>query len=98
MIRIWTGQPTTSSACPRTARRLLAGPPVIDQPAGVPGPRRHRRDEGAKVVRALDRGRRRQLSDNYGKFARMALREVADVPSPKILEIRSGLGGLSRKL
>ena len=28
----------------------------------------------------------------------MALREVADVPSPKILEIRSGLGGLSRKL
>lgn len=46
-----------------------------------------------KVIRSLDRKRR-----FHERCARMALREVADVPSPKILELGSGLGGLSRKL
>jgi ubiquinone/menaquinone biosynthesis C-methylase UbiE len=32
------------------------------------------------------------------KFARIVLDEVADVPDPKILELGSGHGGLSRKL
>lgn len=32
------------------------------------------------------------------KFARVVLDEVADVPDPKILELGSGHGGLSRKL
>jgi hypothetical protein len=39
-----------------------------------------------KVVRTLDRGGRRRWFGIYGKCARIALREVADVPSPKILE------------
>jgi ubiquinone/menaquinone biosynthesis C-methylase UbiE len=51
-----------------------------------------------KVVRSLDRGGRRRWFGIYGKCARMALDEVADVPSPKILELGSGLGGLSEKL
>jgi SAM-dependent methyltransferase len=51
-----------------------------------------------KVIRSLDRnGRRRWIGLNK-KFARIALGEVADVPSPKILELGAGLGGLSRKL
>jgi ubiquinone/menaquinone biosynthesis C-methylase UbiE len=51
-----------------------------------------------KVVRSLDRDGRRRFFGAYERFARMALHEVADVPSPKILELGSGLGGLSRKL
>src|SRR5882724_148202 len=35
---------------------------------------------------------------NTEKFARIVLDEVADVPDPKILELGSGHGGLSRKL
>ena len=35
---------------------------------------------------------------NTEKFAHIALDEVADVPDPKILELGSGHGGLSRKL
>jgi SAM-dependent methyltransferase len=48
------------------------------------------------VVRSLDRVER--WFGNHNKFARMALGEVADVPCPKILELGSGHGGLSRKL
>jgi SAM-dependent methyltransferase len=51
-----------------------------------------------KVIRSLDRGGRRRWFGTYGKIARMVLGEVADVPAPKILELGSGLGGLSRKL
>jgi ubiquinone/menaquinone biosynthesis C-methylase UbiE len=48
------------------------------------------------VVRSLDREAR---WFGYNKmFARIALREVANVPSPKILELGAGHGGLSRKL
>jgi hypothetical protein len=35
---------------------------------------------------------------NTERFARIVLDEVADVPDPKILELGSGHGGLSRKL
>jgi ubiquinone/menaquinone biosynthesis C-methylase UbiE len=51
-----------------------------------------------KVVRSLDRGGRRRWFGIYGKCARIVLDEVADVPSPKILELGAGLGGLSEKL
>jgi SAM-dependent methyltransferase len=51
-----------------------------------------------KVVSALDRGGRRQRFGTYQKYARMALGEVPDGLPPKILELGSGLGGLSRKL
>ena len=51
-----------------------------------------------KVVQSLDRGGRRRRFGIYGKCARIALDEVADVPSPKILELGAGLGGLSEKL
>ena len=51
-----------------------------------------------KVIRSLDRGGRRRWFGINEKCARMALKEVADVPSPKILELGSGLGGLSEKL
>ncbi|MGV0875027.1 class I SAM-dependent methyltransferase [Mycolicibacterium sp. XJ879] len=51
-----------------------------------------------KVMSALDRAGRRRWIGIHGKCARMALREVADVPSPKILELGAGLGGLSSKL
>jgi ubiquinone/menaquinone biosynthesis C-methylase UbiE len=51
-----------------------------------------------RVVRSLDRVEQRRLFGRHEKFARMALREVANIPSPKILELGSGLGGLSRKL
>jgi ubiquinone/menaquinone biosynthesis C-methylase UbiE len=55
-------------------------------------------DDGVKrsVIRALE-----WTGDVFGnteKFARIALDEVADVPDPKILELGSGHGGLSRKL
>jgi SAM-dependent methyltransferase len=49
-----------------------------------------------KVICSLDRFGR--LFGEHKKFARMALGEVANVPSPKILELGSGHGGLSRML
>ncbi|ORV56685.1 class I SAM-dependent methyltransferase [Mycobacterium fragae] len=48
------------------------------------------------VVRALDRGGR--IFGTHKKFARIALNEVTDVPDPKVLELGSGHGGLSRAL
>lgn len=51
-----------------------------------------------KVMAALDRAGRRRWIGIHGKCARMVLDEVADVPSPKILELGAGLGGLSSKL
>lgn len=51
-----------------------------------------------KVMAALDRAGRRRWIGVHEKCARMALREVAGVRSPKILELGAGLGGLSRKL
>jgi ubiquinone/menaquinone biosynthesis C-methylase UbiE len=51
-----------------------------------------------RVIRSLDRnGRRRWIGVNK-RLARIVLGEVADIPSPKILELGAGLGGLSRKL
>lgn len=51
-----------------------------------------------KVIRSLDRGGRRRWLGVHEQCARMALGEVADIPSPRILELGSGLGGLSSKL
>ena len=51
-----------------------------------------------KVVESLDRTGRRRVLGNYELCARAALDEVADIDSPKILELGCGLGGLSRKL
>lgn len=51
-----------------------------------------------KVVQALDRTGRRRWIGAYDRIARVALAEVKDVPSPKILELGAGVGGLSRKL
>lgn len=51
-----------------------------------------------RVIHALDRRQRRRFYGAYGIFARLALGEVADIPCPKILELGSGNGGLSRKL
>src|ERR1700760_1619643 len=48
------------------------------------------------VIRALDWTG--EFLGNTEKFARIVLDEVADVPDPKILELGSGHGGLSRKL
>jgi SAM-dependent methyltransferase len=48
------------------------------------------------VVRSLDFGAR--ILGRHKKFARIALSEVADVPDPRILELGSGHGGLSRAL
>jgi SAM-dependent methyltransferase len=55
-------------------------------------------DEGIKrsVVRALEWTG--EFFGNTERFARIALDEVADVADPKILELGSGHGGLSRKL
>jgi SAM-dependent methyltransferase len=55
-------------------------------------------DDGVKrsVIRALEWSG--EVFGNTEKFARIALDEVADVPDPKILELGSGHGGLSRKL
>jgi SAM-dependent methyltransferase len=49
-----------------------------------------------KVVRSLDRSGR--IFGIHKKLARVALDEVADLPDPKILELGSGHGGLSRAL
>jgi ubiquinone/menaquinone biosynthesis C-methylase UbiE len=51
-----------------------------------------------KVVRALDRAGRRRLRGAHQKLAKIVLAEVADVPSPMILELGAGLGGLSSKV
>lgn len=51
-----------------------------------------------KVIDALDRSGRRRFLGAYGMCARLALGEVSDIAAPKILELGSGLGGLSRKL
>ncbi|MGE2722711.1 class I SAM-dependent methyltransferase [Mycolicibacterium celeriflavum] len=51
-----------------------------------------------KVIEALDRKGRRRFLGAYTLGARAALREVADIASPRILELGCGLGGLSRKL
>ncbi len=48
------------------------------------------------VIRALEWTG--EFFGNTEKFARIALDEVADVPDPKILELGSGHGGLSRRL
>ncbi|MDT5182304.1 MAG: hypothetical protein QOI29_462 [Mycobacterium sp.] len=48
------------------------------------------------VIRALEWTG--EFFGNTEKFARIALNEVADVADPKILELGSGHGGLSRKL
>ncbi|HET7666534.1 MAG TPA: class I SAM-dependent methyltransferase [Mycobacterium sp.] len=48
------------------------------------------------VIRALEWTG--ELFGNTERFARIVLDEVADVPDPKILELGSGHGGLSRKL
>jgi SAM-dependent methyltransferase len=53
-------------------------------------------DRKRRVVRFLDRGGR--LLGQHKKFARMALGEVADIPSPRILELGSGHGGIPREL
>jgi SAM-dependent methyltransferase len=51
-----------------------------------------------KVMSSLDRAGRRRWIGVHEKCARIALAEVAEVPTPKILELGAGLGGLSRKL
>jgi hypothetical protein len=51
-----------------------------------------------KVMASLDRAGRRRRIGIHDKCARMVLHEVADVPSPKILELGAGLGGLSHRL
>lgn len=51
-----------------------------------------------KVMNSLDRAGRRRWTGVHEKCARMALHEVADLDSPRILELGAGLGGLSRKL
>jgi SAM-dependent methyltransferase len=59
---------------------------------------RHDIDDCVKrrVVRGLDWTG--EFFGSHRKFAAIALDEVADVPDPKILELGSGHGGLSRKL
>lgn len=49
-----------------------------------------------RVVRSLDR--KGSTFGRHKKFARITLDEVADEPDPKILELGSGHGGLSRAL
>ncbi|QLL07795.1 class I SAM-dependent methyltransferase [Mycobacterium vicinigordonae] len=55
-------------------------------------------DRKDKVVRALDRAGGRRWIGVHEKCARLAMREVAGIESPRILELGAGLGGLSRKL
>lgn len=50
-----------------------------------------------RVIAALDRAERRRSRAHEG-LARMVLAEVEDVPSPAILELGAGFGGLSRRL
>lgn len=49
-----------------------------------------------RVVRSLDRSGR--IFGRHKKFARIALDEVADMPDPKVIELGSGHGALSRTL
>src|ERR1700751_863610 len=51
-------------------------------------------DRKQKGVSSLDRAGRRRFLGGHQKLAKIALAEVADVPSPKILELGAGLGGL----
>ncbi|MEB3982899.1 methyltransferase domain-containing protein [Mycobacterium sp. 663a-19] len=51
-----------------------------------------------KVLQTLERGAGRRRIGAYARISRVVLDEVADVASPKILELGAGLGGLSRKL
>jgi hypothetical protein len=51
-----------------------------------------------KVIQSLDRQGRRRFMGTHKSCARAVLREVADIASPKILELGAGMGGLSRKL
>jgi xanthine/CO dehydrogenase XdhC/CoxF family maturation factor len=53
-------------------------------------------DRKRRVVRFLDRGGR--LLGRHKKLARVALGEVADIPSPRILELGSGHGGIPGEL
>jgi ubiquinone/menaquinone biosynthesis C-methylase UbiE len=53
-------------------------------------------DKKRAVIRSLDRLGR--LFGQHEIFARTAFEEVRDVPDPKILELGSGHGGLSRRL
>lgn len=55
-------------------------------------------DVKRKVIAALDRRGRRRYLGTYKMCAQSALREVAEIPSPKILELGCGLGGLSQAL
>jgi ubiquinone/menaquinone biosynthesis C-methylase UbiE len=48
------------------------------------------------VIRALDRTG--EIFGNHRRFAAIALRELAEVPDPKVLELGAGHGGLSRVL
>lgn len=49
-----------------------------------------------RVVRSLERNER--IFGIHKKLARVVLDEVADIPDPRILELGSGHGGLSRAL
>lgn len=53
-------------------------------------------DRKRKIIRSLDRGER--FFGIHRKLARIVLDEVTDVREPKILELGSGHGGLSRAL
>jgi ubiquinone/menaquinone biosynthesis C-methylase UbiE len=53
-------------------------------------------DVKRRVIRSLDRNGR--ILGTHKKVARIALNTVADVADPKILELGSGHGGLSRTL
>ncbi len=53
-------------------------------------------DKKRAVVRSLDRFG--TIFGHHDKFARIALEEAAGVPDPKILELGSGHGGLSRAI
>ena len=88
---------STLTACPAAdrTRRVWTG---CCRPTGRSILDRDDVDERVKrsVIRALEWTG--EFFGNHEKFAHIALDEVADVPDPKILELGSGHGGLSRKL
>ncbi|KUH99977.1 methyltransferase type 11 [Mycolicibacterium acapulense] len=51
-----------------------------------------------RVVQALDHSGRRRWIGAYHRIARVALAEVKDISSPRILELGAGAGGLSRRM
>jgi SAM-dependent methyltransferase len=67
-------------------------PEYLDRDSDLPADAARKRS----VIRALEWAG--EFFGNTEKFARIVLDEVADVPDPKILELGSGHGGLSRKL